>query len=88
VFEEFEIALVLGESELFEFVLTGHPPLVNVKENLRIKLEFWKRIGTAKFILNVIKREYMLPFPGLPEPAVFRNNRSSLAHAKFVEVRL
>ena len=27
----------------------------------------------------------MLPFLSLPEPAVFRNNRSSLVHAKFVE---
>ena len=27
----------------------------------------------------------MLPFVSLPEPAVFRNNRSSLALAKFVE---
>ena len=76
----------VGESDLFEFALTDHPPLVNVKRgNLRIKLEFWKRIGTSKFILNVIKRGYMLPFLGLPEPAVFRNNGSSLAHAKFVE---
>ena len=60
-------------------------PLVNVKGNLRRKLEFWKPIGTSKFILNVIERGYMLPFVSLPEPAVFRNNRSSLAHAKFVE---
>ena len=27
----------------------------------------------------------MLPFLSLPEPAVFRNNRSFLAHAGFVE---
>ena len=27
----------------------------------------------------------MLPFPSLPVPAVFRNSRSSLVHAKFVE---
>ena len=65
--------------------MTDHPPLVNVKGNLRRKLEFWKRIGTSKFILNVIERGYMLPLISLPEPAVFRNNRSSLAHAKFVE---
>ena len=65
--------------------MTDHPPLENVKGNLRRKLEFWKRIGTSKFILNVIERGYMLPFLSLPKPAVFRNNRSSLAHAKFVE---
>ena len=27
----------------------------------------------------------MLPFLSLPDPAVFRNNRLSIAHAKFVE---
>ena len=27
----------------------------------------------------------MLPFVSLPEPAVFKNNRSSLSHAEFVE---
>ena len=62
--------------------MTDYPPLENVKGNLRRKLEFWKRIGTSKFILE---RGHMLPFLSLPEPAVFRNNRSSLAHAKFVE---
>ena len=79
VFEEevfADIAQVLCENDLFEFELTDHPPLENVKGNLRRKLEFWKRIGTSKFILNVIERGDMLPFLSLPEPAVFRNNRS------------
>ena len=61
------------------------PPLVNVKGNLRRKLEFLKRIGKSKFILNVTERGYMLPFLSFPEPAAFRTNRSSLAHAEFVE---
>ena len=87
VFEEevSDFAQVHCENDLFEFELTDHPPLVNVKGNLRRKLEFWRRIGTSKFILNVIERGYMLPSLSLLEPAVFRNNRSSLAHAKFVE---
>jgi len=72
---------------LFELELTDHPPLTNVTGNLRRKLEFWKCVGTSKFSLNVIERGYkiMLPFLSLPEPAVFRNDRSSLAHAEFVE---
>ena len=76
-----DIAQVHCENDLFQSESTDHPPLVNVKGNLRTKLEFWKR----KFILNVIERGYMLPFFSFPVPAVFRNNRSSLAHAKFVE---
>ena len=37
------------------------------------------------FFLNVIERGYLLPFVSFPEPAVFKNNRSSLSHAEFVE---
>lgn len=87
VFEEevADIAQVHRESGLFEFELTDRLPLVNVKGNLRRNQGFWERIGTSKFILNVIEGGYMLPFLSLPEPAVFRNNRSSLAHADFVE---
>ena len=70
-----DIEQVHCENDLFEFELTDHPPLENVKGNLSRKLEFWKRIGTSKFILNVIERGYMLPFVSLPEPAVFRNDR-------------
>ena len=59
--EVFDIAQVHCENDLFEFESTDHPPLENVKAgNLRRKLEFWKRIGTSKFILNVIERGYML----------------------------
>ena len=84
VFEEevSDVAQVHCENDLFEFELTDHPPLVNVKGNLRRKLEFWKRTETSKFILNVIERGYMLPFLSPPEPAVFRNNRSSLQMSK------
>jgi len=81
-----QIAQVHCENELFEFELTDHSPCVNnAKGNLRRNLEFWKCIGTSKFIISVIERGYMLPFLSLPVPAVFRNNRSSLAHADFVE---
>ena len=70
VFEEdvSNITQIHCENEFFEFELTDHPPLVNVKGNLIGELEFWKCIGTSKFSLNVIERGYMLPFLSLPEP--------------------
>ena len=80
-----DIAQVHCDSELFEFELSTSPPCVNVKGNLRRNFEFWKHIGTPSFILNVIERGYLLPFVSFPEPAVFKNNRSSLSHAEFVE---
>ena len=80
-----DIAQVHCDSELFEFELSTSSPSVNVKGNLRRNFDFWKRIGTPSFILNVIDRGYLLPFISFPEPAVFKNNRSSLSHADFVE---
>ena len=80
-----DIAQVHCDSELFEFELSTSPPCVNVKGNLRRNFEFWKHIGTPSFILNVIERGYLLSFVRFPEPAVFKNNRSSLSHAEFVE---
>ena len=76
-----DIAQVHCDSELFEFELSTSPPCVNVKGNLRRNFEFWKHIGAPSFILNVIERGYLLPFVSFPEPAVFKNNRSSLSHA-------
>lgn len=80
-----DIVQVHCESELFEFELSTSPPCINVKGNLRRNFEFWKRIGTPSFILNVIERGYSLPFLSFPEPADFKNNRSSLSHSEFVE---
>ena len=80
-----DIAQVHCDSELFEFELSTSSPSVNVKGNLRRNFDFWKRIGTPSFVLNVIERGYLLPFVSFPEPAVFKNNRSSLLHADFVE---
>ena len=80
-----DIAQVHCDSDLFEFEFSTSSPGVNVKGNLRGNFDFWKRIGTPSFILSVIERGYLLPFVSFPEPAVFQNNRSSLAHADFVE---
>ena len=55
VFEE-EVANIAQvhcmPKDLFEFELSDQPPRVFVKGNLRRNVEFWKRIGTSKFILN------------------------------------
>ena len=83
-----DIAQVHCDSELFEFELSTSPPCVNVKRNLRRNLEFWTHIGAPSFILNVIHRGYLLPFIRFPEPAVFKNNRSSLSHAELSRVVL
>ena len=80
-----DIAQVHCDSELFEFELSTSSTSVNVRRNLRRNFDFWKRIGTPSFIRNVIERGYLLPFVSFSEPVVFKNNRSSLSHAEFVE---
>ena len=80
-----DIAQVHCDSELFEFELSTSSRSVNVKGNLRRNFDFWKRIGIPSFILNLIERGYLLPFVSFPESTVFKNNRSSLLHADFVE---
>ena len=80
-----DIAQVHCNSELFEFELITSTPCVNVKGNLRRNVEFFKCIGTPSFILNVIERGNLLPLVSFPEPAVLKNNRSSLSHVEFVE---
>ena len=80
-----DIAQVDCDSELFEFELITSTPCVNVKGNLRRNVEFFKCIGTPSFILNVIERGNLLPLVSFPEPAVLKNNRSSLSHVEFVE---
>ena len=66
-----DIAQVHCDSELFEFELSTSSPSVNVKGNLRRHFDFWKRIGTPSFILNVVERDICY------RSAVFRNRRFS-----------
>ena len=49
--------------------------------------DFWKRIGTPSFILNVIETEYLLPFVSFPEPAVFKTT-DRLSHMPSLLQRL
>ena len=51
-----DIAQVHCDSELFGFELSTSSPSVNVRGNLSSNFEFWKRIGTPSFILNVIEK--------------------------------
>ena len=79
------MAQVHCDSELFEIELSTSPSCVNVKGNLRRSLEFWKCIGTPSFIFNITEMGYLFPSFSFPEPAVFKNNRSSLSHLGFVD---
>ena len=60
-------------------------PIQNVKGNLRKHIQFWREIGTSKFILTVIEEGYKLPFKTIPVAAVLKNNNSAKCHQQFVQ---
>ena len=70
-----DIAQVHCDSELFEFELSTSSPSVNVRGNLSRNFEFWKRIGTPSFILNVIERGYLLLFVSFPGTSGFQKQQ-------------
>ena len=47
-------------------------------------VQFWEGIGACKYVVNVIRNGYALPFNSLPKPYVIRNHKSAQAHASFV----
>ena len=60
-------------------------PIQNVKGNLRKQIQFWREIGTSKFILKVIEEGYKLPFKTIPVAAVLKINNSAKCHQQFVQ---
>ncbi len=52
--------------------------------SLRRNSEAWVELGANKFILDIVKTGYKIPFYRTPDPASFRNNRSALNEREFV----
>lgn len=59
-------------------------PKHNPKGNLKRHVNFWHKIGTSQFILNVIVEGYRLPFIYIPKPKISKNNKSADNHKDFV----
>ncbi len=53
--------------------------------SLRRNAEAWVELGANKFILDIVKTGYKIPFLQTPDPANFRNNRSALNERDFVD---
>ena len=70
-----DIAQVHCDSELFEIELSSSPSCVNVKENLRRSLEFWKCIGTPSFIFNITEIGYLFPSVSFPGTSGFQKQQ-------------
>ena len=61
---------------------------INVKGRLKKSVEFQERIGTSKFILDVIKEGYKIVLLHKPEKTFLKNNKSSIKHKHFVDTAI
>ena len=61
---------------------------INVKGRLKKSVEFWKQIGTSKFILDVIKEGYKIVLLHKPEKTFLKNNKSCIEHKHFVDTAI
>ena len=60
-------------------------PIRNVKGSLRRNIDFWRSINAYESVLDVIENGYKVPFIETPSSKVFRNNKSALDNAEFVQ---
>ena len=55
-----------------------------VKERLRECISSWESIGANRWVLEIIREAYCLPFVDLPESMTFLNHQSAIREADFV----
>ena len=55
-----------------------------VKGRLRECIAFWESIGTSRWVLEIIREGYCLPFVALPGSMTFLNHQSAIREAEFV----
>ena len=55
-----------------------------MKGRLKERIAFWQSIGASRWVLEVLKDGYCLPFISLPQKAFFRNHCSVVEDEEFV----
>ena len=58
---------------------------VTVKGSLKKHLDFWLKINSNQYVIDVIENGYKLPLITNPDTCHLKNNKSSLENSKFVE---
>ena len=59
-------------------------PAPTLKGRLKSRVSYWESINANRFIVDVIKFGYRIPFVSTPLAKRFSNNKSALAHHDFV----
>ena len=81
---EAKLLLLCSIKQNEAYVTGGKDVSVVARGSLARNVQFWEGIGACKYVVNVIRNGYALPFNSLPKPYVIRNHKSAQAHASFV----
>ena len=73
-------------NDFYEYERNGTE--ISVVGRLRKNLSFWKTIGASNYILDVIRRGYVIPLKGDIESACLKNNKSSRDEPEFVRLAI
>ena len=60
-------------------------PIRNVKGSLRRNIDFWRSINAYESVLDMIENGVKVPFIETPSSKVFKNDKSALDNAEFVQ---
>jgi hypothetical protein len=56
-----------------------------VKGRLAKNIKFWEKIGVNNFVLETLRKGYVIPFLENPVKMFKKNNRSAMKNAEFVD---
>ena len=60
----------------------------NVMGRLKARVSQWEKMGASEYILQTLETGYKLPLLDTPGPPEFKNNKSALRNADFVETAI
>ena len=58
---------------------------LSVKGKMKENLNFWKSMGTNRKVIEIIDREYKIPFIDTPRSAHFGSSKSAFENFEFVD---
>ena len=57
---------------------------ISVVGRLKSHIDFWESFGCSSYVLDIIRKGYVIPVLGDIQPAILKNNKSSRIRPKFV----
>jgi hypothetical protein len=80
-----DIEVFLQKLHYFEMKNSDVASCHGVKGRLAKHIKFWEQIGANNFVLETLKKGYVIPFLENPVKMFKKNNRSAMKNAEFVD---